>query len=46
MAKGSVGKDRPDDYKRFAGIDKEYDSKSGTIDTAPQSTKERKHRNK
>lgn len=45
MAKKPAGADRPDDYKRFAGLDKENDINSGALDTiTPQSAKKNKTR--
>ncbi|WLD94515.1 hypothetical protein [Alkalihalobacillus sp. AL-G] len=33
MDKNVIGKDRPDDYKRFAGIDNGYDFKNAKSET-------------
>jgi hypothetical protein len=40
--KNNVGVDRPDDYKRFAGIDKGYNVKFGEVPATPQSSKKEK----
>lgn len=44
MTKKTTGADRPDDYKRFSGLDKGYDTKKGSLSDAPNS--QRDDRNK
>ncbi|MFD1737792.1 hypothetical protein ACFSCX_14745 [Bacillus salitolerans] len=40
MAKNARGLDRPDDYKRYAGSNKGYNSQAGQVGNAiPQSEK-------
>jgi hypothetical protein len=43
MTDNKIGRDRPDDYKRFAGIDKGYDMKFGAV---PATTQTEKSKNK
>jgi hypothetical protein len=41
VAKNKVGTDRPDDYKRFSGLDKGYDIKFGGVPATPQTAKKK-----